>query len=252
MTAGPPVAARVLVAGVGNVFLSDDGFGSEVARRLLAAGDLPPEVDVVDIGIRGMHLAYQVLEGYRALLLVDTTRSGGPPGTLSLLEHDLAHARGDAAFDPHGMEPDAVLDLVGALARGLGDRGALERVLVLGATPAELGEGMGLSPEVAAAVDEAVDAVPRVVARLLDGRAFELRSGAAPRETTDRARTDGTTGRPSTDRFTTDGHPTEETTDDEDDPGPERAGRRRVAGEGDPPGHQAVPAAAGHVSGRDA
>ena len=115
---------RVLVAGVGNVFLSDDGFGSEVARRLLATGGLPGEVDVVDVGIRGMHLAYQVLDGYRVLVVVDTTRGDGPPGSLYLLEHDLAAMTGDAAFDPHGMEPDAVLELIGALARGIGSHGA--------------------------------------------------------------------------------------------------------------------------------
>ena len=65
---------KILVAGVGNVFFSDDGFGSEVARRLLAApGTLPASVDVVDVGIRGMHLAYQVLDGYEALVVVDAS-----------------------------------------------------------------------------------------------------------------------------------------------------------------------------------
>jgi hydrogenase maturation protease len=162
---------RILVAGVGNVFLSDDGFGSEVARRLLGASDLPAVVEVVDVGIRGMHLAYQVLDGYGVLLVVDTAQSGGLPGSLSFFEHDLAAASGDAAFDPHGMEPDAVLELVGALARGVGGH-ELDRVLVLACEPADLGEGMGLTPAVAAAVDEAVGAVHRIVGRLLDGRPF--------------------------------------------------------------------------------
>lgn len=173
---------RILVAGVGNVFFSDDGFGSEVARRLLADGGLPAGVEVVDVGIRGMHLAYQVLDGYRVLLVVDTTQSAsGAPGTLCLLEHDLTGAGAEAAFDPHGMEPDAVLDLVGALARGVGAHG-LERVLVLGCEPAHLAPGMGLSAPVAAAVDEAVEVVPRIVGRLLDGRPFTeitTESGAA-------------------------------------------------------------------------
>lgn len=163
---------KVLVAGVGNVFFSDDGFGSEVARRLLAdPGSLPPSVDVVDVGIRGMHLAYQVLDGYSGLVIVDATRGDGAPGTLSLVEHDLAASTGDAAFDPHGMEPDAVLELIGALARGVGE-GTVDRVLVLGCVPAELGAGMGLSPPVAAAVDEAVGAVGRIVARLTENRPF--------------------------------------------------------------------------------
>lgn len=156
---------RILVAGVGNVFFSDDGFGSEVARRLLAAGGLPEDVEVVDVGIRGMHLAYQVLEGYDALLVVDTHAGGREPGTLVLLEHDLDAAGAEAAFDPHGMEPDAVLDLVGALARGVGAH-ELRRVLVLGCEPADTGPGLGLGAPVAAAVDEAAAAVRRIVARL--------------------------------------------------------------------------------------
>ena len=163
---------KILVAGVGNVFFSDDGFGSEVARRLLAApGALPASVDVVDVGIRGMHLAYQVLDGYEALVVVDAARAAGEPGTLTLVEHVLTAATGDAAFDPHGMEPDAVLELVGALARGVGE-GGLDRVLVLGCVPADVGAGMGLSPPVAAAVDEAVDAVGRIVERLIEHRPF--------------------------------------------------------------------------------
>lgn len=163
---------RVLVAGVGNVFFSDDGFGSEVARRLLAdPGALPPEVDVVDVGIRGMHLAYQVLDGYEVLVVVDASRGQGAPGTLHLVEHDLSAATGDAAFDPHGMEPDAVLELVGALARGVGT-GGVGRVLVLGCVPGHAGPGMGLSAPVAAAVDEAVGAVGRIVARLIEHRPF--------------------------------------------------------------------------------
>jgi hydrogenase maturation protease len=210
---------RTLVAGVGNVFLSDDGFGSEVARRLLAGGGLPGEVDVVDVGIRGMHLAYQVLEGYRVLVVVDTTHGDGAPGSLYLLEHDLAAATGDAAFDPHGMEPDAVLELIGALARGVGTHG-LERVLVLGCEPAHLGEGMGLTPAVATAVDAAVDAVHRLVERLLAGRTLEPRSLARTKETTDEDHSRGGS-----------------------------AGRDRLGGEGVDPRRQAVPAPARDVAG---
>jgi hydrogenase maturation protease len=209
---------RTLVAGVGNVFLSDDGFGSEVARRLLASGGLSGEVDVVDVGIRGMHLAYQVLEGYRVLVVVDTTHRDGPPGSLYLLEHDLATMTGDAAFDPHGMEPDAVLELIGALARGIGTHG-LERVLVLGCEPAHLGEGMGLTPAVAAAVDAAVDAVHRLVERLAEGRPPEP---PEPR--------------------------TKETTDEDHSRGRSAAGHR-LGGEGVDPRRQAVPAPARDVAG---
>jgi hydrogenase maturation protease len=165
----------VLVAGVGNIFCTDDGFGPAVAARLLAEGGLGPEVEVVDSGIRGMHLAYRLLDGYAALVLVDVTRQGGEPGSLYLLEHDLDAA--DAAdsgarFDPHGMEPDAVLGQILALARGVGAGRTVGRVLVLGCEPADLGPGLGLSAAVAAAVDEAVPAVRRVVAHLLDGTPF--------------------------------------------------------------------------------
>ena len=162
---------RILVAGVGNVFFSDDGFGSEVARRLLAADRLPDGVEVVDVGIRGMHLAYQVLEGYDVLLVVDTHAGGREAGTLVLLEHDLSTAGAGAVFDPHDMEPDAVLDLVGALARGV-DAHELQRVLVLGCEPAHTHAGLGLSPPVTAAVDEAVEIVGRIVARLRAGEPF--------------------------------------------------------------------------------
>jgi hydrogenase maturation protease len=165
---------RILVAGVGNVFCSDDGFGPAVATRLLAGGALPDGVEVIDTGIRGMHLAYQVLDGYDALVLVDVTRGDGEPGTLYLLEHDL-HGPADATarFDPHGMEPDAVLDMITALARGVGTDALPRRALVLACEPAALGPGMGLTDAVAAVVDEAAATVRRVVDRLLTDTPFE-------------------------------------------------------------------------------
>jgi hydrogenase maturation protease len=167
---------RVLVAGVGNVLCSDDGFGSAVAARLLARTDhVPAGVEVVDVGIRGVHLAYQLLDGYDALLIVDTTHRDGPPGALYLLEHDLT-ASADAELDPHGMSPDAVLALLDGLARDTGTgrsaRDVVGRVLVLGCEPGELEPGIGLSPPVGAAVDEAVAAVGRVLDRLLAGEDF--------------------------------------------------------------------------------
>ncbi|MEJ7743776.1 MAG: hydrogenase maturation protease [Nocardioidaceae bacterium] len=76
---------RILVAGVGNIFLGDDGFGSEVARRL-AGQHLPEEVRVTDYGIRGMHLAYDLLDGYDALVLVDAMPGRGRPGDITVLE----------------------------------------------------------------------------------------------------------------------------------------------------------------------
>ncbi len=159
---------RVLVAGVGNVFLSDDGFGVEVARRL-AGRDLPAGVEVADIGIRGMHLAYRLLDGYRVLVLVDTVRQGHPPGTLSLLEHDLDGPSDEAArFDAHGMEPGAVLSMLDQLAHGVGVERPVDRVLVVGCEPASVDEGIGLSEPVAAVVDRAAQAVVDLVGDLLD------------------------------------------------------------------------------------
>lgn len=160
--------ARVLVAGVGNVFRSDDGFGVEVVRELRERGGLPAGVELVDTGVRGVHLAYQLLDGYAALVLVDTVRRGGPPGTLHTLEHDLDEPQdGSAALDAHGMEPGAVLALLDGLAASLGEPRPVERVLVVGVEPAELVEGIGLSPPVAAAVGPAADAVVALLAGLV-------------------------------------------------------------------------------------
>ena len=159
--------SKVLVAGVGNVFLSDDGFGVEVARRLTGR-DLPAGVEVADVGIRGMHLAYRLLDGYRALVLVDTVRHGHPPGTLYLLEHDLDGPADDAAFDAHGMDPGAVLAVLDQLAHGVGVERPVERVLVVGCEPASVDEGIGLTEPVAASVDRATQAVVDLVGDLLE------------------------------------------------------------------------------------
>ena len=143
---------RVLVAGIGNLFLSDDGFGPEVVRRLAESGDLPAQVRVVDYGIRGMHLAYDLLDGYRALVLVDALPGDGPPGELTVLEvgqDDL----GAGDFDPHGMAPVAVL----AGVRQLG--GSLPPTYLVGCRPATVEDGIGLSDAVAAAIPEALAAV---------------------------------------------------------------------------------------------
>ncbi len=156
-SAGAPAGGNgILIAGVGNIFLGDDGFGPEVARRLLAAGPRPG-VRVVDYGIRGMHLAYDVLDGYRALVLVDLIPRG-EPGQVQVLEvarEDLA----GGSFDAHGMDPAAVLGTLEALG------GALPRTFVVGCRPVSVDEQIGLSPAVEAAVQNAVTAVTG----LLDG-----------------------------------------------------------------------------------
>jgi hydrogenase maturation protease len=155
-----PAAAKspqttTLVAGVGNVFFGDDGFGVEVARRLQSE-ELPAGVRVADYGIRGVHLAYQLLDGYDTLILIDAIARGEAPGTVSLIE-PRAGGAADASMDAHGMDPAAVL----ALVRQLGGR--IDRVLVVGCEPAEICERMGLSEPVARAVDEAARLVRRLV-----------------------------------------------------------------------------------------
>ena len=146
---------RVLVAGIGNVFFGDDGFG----------------VEVVDIGIRGVHLAYQLLDGWTGLVLVDAVHRDGPPGTLYRLEHtfDLAPgASAEIAVDGHDMSPDVVLGLLRDLALATGVDAPVGRVLVLGCEPAGTDQGIGLSGPVAAAVRPAMAAVDELVALLLD------------------------------------------------------------------------------------
>ena len=165
-----PVDRRVLVAGIGNLLLSDDGFGVEVVRALRER-ELPPGVELMDTGIRGMHLAYQLLDGYAALVLVDTVQRGDPPGTLSTLEHDLdgpdsGPDAGPAAWDAHGMDPAAVLAQLDALAASMGIPRPVGRVLVVGCEPAQLAEGIGLSEPVAAAVEPAADAVVALLAEV--------------------------------------------------------------------------------------
>jgi hydrogenase maturation protease len=142
---------RVLVAGIGNIFLSDDGFGVEVANRL-AGLPVPEGVKVADFGIRGVHLAYELLDGYDAVILVDALPTGDPPGTVCVFEPETDDDR-PGVLDAHGLDPAAVLSMLSKLG------GQVGRTLVVGCQPATLDEGIGLSEPVAAAVDEAVHAV---------------------------------------------------------------------------------------------
>lgn len=142
----------MLVAGIGNLFCGDDGFGPEVVRQLLATGSLPEQTRAVDYGIRGMHLAYDLLDGYDALVLIDALPGEGQPGDVTVLEVGEGDL-GSGDFDPHGMQPTAVL----ASLRELGGR--LPPTYVVGCLPADLDEGIGLSESVAAAVPRAMEAV---------------------------------------------------------------------------------------------
>ncbi len=168
---------RILVAGVGNIFLGDDAFGVEVVQRL-ARRPLPPEVRVVDFGIRGLDLTYALLDGYETVLLVDATPRGGTPGTLYVLEPDVSGPPEGAAavLETHSMDPVKVLRLAAVMG------GRVGRLLVVGCEPAPLDEAddmqMGMSDAVRAAVDEAVVLVESLIAQFLGG-AGEAVAGAA-------------------------------------------------------------------------
>ncbi|MFC6084296.1 hydrogenase maturation protease [Sphaerisporangium aureirubrum] len=143
---------KTLVAGVGNVFLGDDGFGVAVARDL-AGRDLPDGAVVTDFGIRGVHLAYELTSGgYDAAILVDLAPRGDPPGTLYVVRPAEGDLTG-ALFDAHDMNPEAVLALAGTL----GEMSI--PVLLVGCEPATTEPGMELSPPVADAVPRAADLV---------------------------------------------------------------------------------------------
>ncbi|MEO8593882.1 MAG: hydrogenase maturation protease [Candidatus Solibacter sp.] len=151
---------KILIAGVGNIFLSDDAFGVELAQRLMRA-QLPAGVQVKDYGLRSLHLAYDLLENaYDLAILLDTTQQGGAPGTLYVIEPELETVPGSACLsDAHSVNPDAIFSAI----RSLG--GAPGRMLLVGCEPASLEEGMTLSPPVAAAVEEAVRLISDLLAR---------------------------------------------------------------------------------------
>ena len=155
---------RVLVAGIGNVFRTDDGFGSEVARRL-APLPRPDGVRVVDYGIRGMHLAYDLLDPWDALVLIDALPGTDDVGTVVVLEINADDVAAGGSIDAHGMDPATVLANLAALGGRLPPRTHL-----VGCRVAATGEGMGLTPLVAGAVDEAVRAVQGLVTAGLRAR----------------------------------------------------------------------------------
>ncbi len=160
---------RILIAGIGNIFLGDDAFGSEVARRLLSR-PLADEVRVIDFGIRGLDLAYALMDGYDVTILVDATpRGGAEPGTLYTVEPDLSEldnldAQG-MMIETHGMNPMKVLCMVKSMG------GEFKRILLVGCEPEPLDaeeERMGLSEPVEAAVTEAIKVIESLVAKILE------------------------------------------------------------------------------------
>ena len=159
---------RVLVVGVGNVLRADDGFGVAVARRL-AGRDLPAGVTVAETGIGGIHLVHELMAGYEALIVVDAVDRGRPPGSVLVIEADVIDVgdlpldtRHDLLADMHLAIPERALMVARAV-------GVLpERTIIVGCQPQETETlGVGLSAEIAAAVDVAVGEVERCLAELV-------------------------------------------------------------------------------------
>lgn len=158
---------RILIAGIGNIFLGDDGFGVEVAQQLSRC-DFPASVRVADFGIRGFDLAYALQDGYETTILIDAFPHGQPPGTVYVVEPDLndpAASLGQHNFvEPHAMNPMNVLRMATAM------NGPLKRVLLVGCEPATFGGDpghMGLSDPVQAAIPEAVKVIEELVGKIL-------------------------------------------------------------------------------------
>jgi len=155
-------SARILVAGVGNIFLGDDAFGVEVIRHL-AQRPSRPEVRLVDFGIRGLDLVYELLKGYDLTILVDATMRGGAPGTLYTLEPEIS-TEAPGELEAHGMNPAKVLALAAAMGVEPG------RLLVVGCEPSPLppdvelfGAPAGLSDPVARAIEPAAARVESLI-----------------------------------------------------------------------------------------
>jgi hydrogenase maturation protease len=157
----------ILIAGVGNSWLRDDGFGGEVARRMSAL-KLPPGVSVMDAGTGGLDLAYEVMRGYDALVILDVSPQGGEPGTLYVMEPEEEAVPGGIedgdVINPHAMDPQTVLRFVKSVGAWPG------KVVVIACEPEQVAEmGWGLSERVQGAVDRAVALVLETVEELRAG-----------------------------------------------------------------------------------
>jgi hydrogenase maturation protease len=167
----PQLEKQILVAGVGNAWLQDDAFGGECARRLEAQG-VPSGVTVMDFGTGGLDLAYEIMRGYDALVLLDASRQGGEPGTLYVLEPSMEELSGPIedgdVINPHGMDPQTVLRFVGAIG------GFSGRVVVIGCEPGEVDDvGLGLTPAIETAVERALQLVGETIDELRTDAAYQ-------------------------------------------------------------------------------
>lgn len=154
---------RILIAGVGNIFLGDDAFGVEVVQKL-AQRTLPDHVEVVDFGIRSYDLAYALMEPWQLVVLVDAVPIGDAPGTVYTIEPEFP-PEGEPAtspgFDAHTMNPVSVLQMVTAMG------GKPSRMLVVGCEPSsvdpDMAGEMGLSEPVQNAVETAVETIENII-----------------------------------------------------------------------------------------
>lgn len=169
---------RVLIAGVGNILRTDDGFGVEVAHRLEAM-ELPDGVSVVETGIGGIALVQELQAGYDALVVVDCVDLQRTPGNVMLIEPEVVDVtamtwaeRHDLLADMHLATPERAM----MLARALGVLPS--ELLMVGCQPLDPDAiGQGLSPPVAAAVDVAVREIVSHVEKLL---AMDTAAAAKP------------------------------------------------------------------------
>jgi hydrogenase maturation protease len=166
----PEFEKQILVAGVGNAWMLDDGFGSVVAQRL-EGREMPSGVKVMDAGSGGLDLAYEIMRGYHALVLLDVSRQGGEPGQLYVIEpdpEDYARPIEDGEMiSPHGMDPQTVLRFVNAVG------GFSGKVVVVACEPGPIEDlAVGLSPEVELAVERSLDVVMEQIAALRTDEAY--------------------------------------------------------------------------------
>ncbi len=157
--------SKILVAGIGNIFLGDDAFGSEVTRRLTGEA-LPTEVCVTDFGIRSYDLVYALMDGYDTTILVDIIAQGQPAGTVYLIEPDLNQLdqADEKLADPHSMSPVRVLQMLKTCGTSVG------KLYLIGCEPAilEAEDGhIGLSEIVEGAVPRAIELIKSLVGELL-------------------------------------------------------------------------------------
>jgi hydrogenase maturation protease len=156
---------KILVAGVGNIFLGDDAFGVEMVQRLRAVA-LPPEVTLADFGIRSFDLAYAMADGYDVIILLDATSRGDSPGTVSLIEPEVEGFGGiGQPLDAHSTNPERALQIASSLG------GQLGHLYVIGCEPGvlETEDGqLGLSEQVEAAIPNAIQMLLTLLHELLN------------------------------------------------------------------------------------